>query len=385
MTTKLGPAIAAFADGAILHGVSIGYAGIAIGEAVFNTAISGYQEIISDPSYHQQIINFTHPHIGNTGVNAEDNESDAVFAAGVIARKITATPSNWRATQPLSEYLQERKIPAIAGIDTRAVTRKLREQGAIAVCIAPTDDETTINNALAAARNFSGLSGAMLAQETGQTRPQTWQEGLWQASGDKTLPTLPNNKYRIIVLDCGVKNAILQNLIHHSCEVIVMPYGADINRIIENAPDGVLLSNGPGDPQPCESAITLARELMAHKIPILGICLGHQILAAALGAVISKMKFGHHGANHPVRNENNGRILITSQNHGFTVEGDSLPANVRRTHVSLFDNTLQGFACDDPPLITFQGHPEASPGPRDAASLFSDFIALIKSQKQHTP
>ena len=377
---KSPPAIIAFPDGAVFSGAAAGYPGTAVGEAVFNTAVCGYQEIASDPSYRRQIVNFTAPHIGNTGATPKDNESEQFFAAGIAARKITAEPSNWRAKQPFGEYLNARKIPAIHGIDTRAITRKLRDNGATAACIMPDDGEKSRKEAVAAAAAFAGLQGAMLAEEVSGKLPPSWNLGMWRAENDN-FPQLNNAKRHVAVLDCGAKTAILRQLAARGCRVSVFPYGANAQTVLAQKPDGVLFSNGPGDPEPCEKAAALARELLNKKTPLLGICLGHQILAAALGAKTVKMKFGHHGANHPVREEKTGRVLITSQNHGFAVDAKTLPPHVRPTHVSLFDGSLQGFASDNPPVLAFQGHPEASPGPHDAAGLFDDFVKLMDKKE----
>lgn len=373
------PAILAFADGVVFSGVAAGHPSIAVGEAVFNTAICGYQEVISDPSYHRQIVNFTHPHIGNTGTTPLDDECENFAVAGVIVRSISLSSFHWRATQTLDEYLNSRGIAAISGIDTRAVTCKLRDGGAAAACISPGDDAQIRRDAVAAAAAFGGLSGAMLAAEAGQSRPPEWREGLWRAR-ENDYPECDGARH-IVVLDCGVKTAILRQLAARGCRVTVMPYDSSGEKVRAQKPDGVVFSNGPGDPEPCAAALALARELLAAKTPLLGICLGHQIIATALGAKTIKMKFGHHGANHPVRDEETGRVLITSQNHGFAVDTATLPAGARATHTSLFDGSLQGIACDTPPLLTFQGHPEASPGPHDAAFLFDRFVNLIDERK----
>ena len=373
-------AILAFSDGVVFSGIGVGHAGLAVGEAVFNTAMCGYQEIISDPSYRRQIVVFTHPHIGNTGAVAADDES-AHAVAGVVARKITAAPCNWRAQQSLPDYLAARQIPAIGGIDTRAVTAKLRDGGAAAVCIARGDNAQTRTDAVAAAAAFGGLAGTMLAAEAGQSRAPLWDEGLWRMP-QNDYPTCDGAR-QVVVLDCGVKSAILRQLAARHCRVTVMPYDSDISQVRAQQPDGVLFSNGPGDPEPCAAAVELAKQLMAQQTPLLGICLGHQILATALGAKTIKMKFGHHGANHPVRDEQSGRVFITSQNHGFAVQTDSLPPGAQASHVSLFDGSLQGIVSEQPPLITFQGHPEASPGPHDAARVFDRFVDLIEERKKH--
>lgn len=376
----LRPAIFAFADGAVFSGRAAGHSGIAVGEAVFNTAVCGYQEIISDPSYHRQIVSFTHPHIGNTGAAHNDDESEHFSAAGVVVRRLASFYDHWRAHCSLDEYLRARRIPAICDADTRAITCKLRDGGAMPACIYPIPDGQSRTDAVAEAvllaKKFGGLSGAMLADEAGHSRVPEWREGLWRAK-ENDHPENSAYSRNVVLLDCGAKSAILRQLTARGCKVTVMHYDSDAETVMAAKPDGVVFSNGPGDPEPCESAILLAQELMRVRMPILGICLGHQIVAAALGAKTVKMKFGHHGANHPVRDEESGRVLITSQNHGFAVDAESLPAAARITHISLFDGSLQGIACDSPPLLTFQGHPEASPGPHDAAPLFNRFADLM--------
>ncbi len=384
MTDSPKAAVLAFADGVVFSGRAAGHPSAAVGEAVFNTAVCGYQEIISDPSYHRQIVNFTHPHVGNTGVTPLDDECESFAAAGIVARRLSSAADHWRAERTLDEYLRDRRIPAISGVDTRAVTCKLRDGGAIAACIFPVSDgqtrEDAAAEAVAAAAGFCGLSGAMLAGETGRSRPPEWREGLWRARENDYSEG--GGARNVVVLDCGVKSAILRQLAARDCRVTVMSYDSDAEKVRAQKPDGVIFSNGPGDPEPCASAADLARELLKSKTPLFGICLGHQILAAALGAKTIKMKFGHHGANHPVRDEETGRVLITSQNHGFAVDADSLPEGARATHISLFDGSLQGIACDSPPVLTFQGHPEASPGPHDAAFLFDRFVNLMDERKQ---
>ena len=383
--------IVAFSDGAVFGGeclvggdsahsadsdsVASKNPSFAVGEAVFNTAICGYQEIISDPSYCRQIVNFTHPHIGNTGVNLQDDESAAVGAAGIIVRKLSYLASNWRAEESLLDYLRRRKIAVISGVDTRAITLKLREQGALAACIAVGDNSAIRQQAIDIAKQFSGLSGMMLADEASGERAEEWGEGLWRAG--ENAYSQGGGRRHVAVLDCGVKRTILRQLAERDCRVTFLPYDCDWETLQAQKADGVVFSNGPGDPAPCEHAEELARRLLAQKTPLLGICLGHQIVAAALGAKTVKMKFGHHGANHPVREEASGRVLITSQNHGFAVDAASLPPSAKASHVSLFDGSLQGITADSPPVITFQGHPEASPGPHDAAFLFDNFVKLM--------
>ena len=372
-TAAPAPAVFALADGSVFHGVAAGAEGFAVGEAVFNTAMTGYQEILTDPSYARQIVVFTHPHIGNTGATPLDDESPRAFAAGMVARSVTRVPSNWRATQSLPEFLRDKNLPAVSGVDARAITLKLRDNGAQAGCVGANETD-----ALAAARAFAGLQGAMLAEESAWTKSAS--DSLSAASWD-----LKNDRYevgpetgpRIVLMDCGVKRAIPRELAARGCRVFAAPYGEELSDILSRKPAGVVFSNGPGDPEPCAKAVALARELMSREIPLMGVCLGCQILALALGGRTMKMKFGHHGANHPVRDSRDGRVLITSQNHGFAVDADTLPAPAKPTHISLFDGSLQGFVCDAPKVVAFQGHPEASPGPRDAAGLFDDFLRMI--------
>ena len=367
-------AVLAFADGAVFRGVSAGGDGLAAGEVVFNTAMTGYQEILTDPSYCRQIVVFTHPHIGNTGVTPTDDESPRVFAAAMVARSVSVAPSNWRSRRSLPDFLRERNIPALSEVDARAVAVKLRDGGAQAGCVG--ENET---DALAAARAFAGLQGAMLAAESAWNPPDPWRDGEWKMAED-AYAAGPADGPRVVVLDCGVKRAILRELAARGCRARAVSYGAEAGEVLKMKPDGVVFSNGPGDPEPCARAAELARELLARQVPLMGICLGHQILALALGARTVKMKFGHHGANHPVRDARSGRVLITSQNHGFAVDAGSLPGNVRATHMSLFDGSLQGFVCDAPPVVAFQGHPEASPGPHDATGLFDDFAGMIRGK-----
>ena len=382
-------AILALADGAVFRGESCGFNGCAVGEAVFNTAMTGYQEILTDPSYHRQIVALTAPHIGNTGINPHDDESPRIFAAGLVVKEMARRHSNWRAKMSLPEFLRAQKTPAISDIDTRKLTRILRDKGALGACLTVGDDESS---ALKKAREFAGLKGAMLAAEASQKKSAEWNQGAWNpaknnyefhaAESAQNRPAqqkCPAQPPHIVVLDCGVKRNILRSLVKANCRVTTMPYAAGANAVLSAKPDGVVLSNGPGDPAPCEAAIETARRLIAHRLPILGICLGHQILALALGARTIKMKFGHHGANHPVRDLHSGRVLITSQNHGFAVDAESLPPNVRATHLSLFDGSLQGLETSDGRIFSFQGHPEASPGPHDAESFFGKFLAAIKS------
>lgn len=377
-------AILALSDGSVFKGFSKGYSRArqdccTVGEVVFNTAMTGYQEILTDPSYHSQLINFTHPHIGNVGINTLDEEADTIYAAGIIARRISDHYSNWRAAESLPAYLRKRKILAIDGVDTRAITQRLRDHGALGGCLfvpAGGDTDAAAAAALKQAKEFSGLSGQRLAPAASCRKPLAWKKGEWrQADNQYAAPTAPQR--RVTVLDCGVKKNILRALTQRGCRVQLLPYDSSYEAVLKTRPDGVLLSNGPGDPAPCDNARVLAKKLLAEPIPLFGLCLGHQIVALALGAKTEKMKFGHHGANHPVQCLADGRVLITSQNHGFAVRADSLPPAVKVAYRSLFDGSLQGVAAESPPLLTFQGHPEASPGPKEAAVLFDRFIDMI--------
>ncbi|MFI4954288.1 MAG: glutamine-hydrolyzing carbamoyl-phosphate synthase small subunit [Gammaproteobacteria bacterium] len=364
------PAILALADGTIFRGTSIGALGQTVGEVVFNTAMTGYQEILSDPSYAQQIVTLTYPHIGNVGVNRHDNESSKAWAAGLIIRDLSLTVSNWRAEQTLPEYLIQNNTVAIADIDTRCLTRILRDKGAQSGCIlAGSVDE---QQALAAARAFPGLTHANLADVVSTQTPYEWDEPTWPQH------TKHPSMWHVVVYDYGVKSNILRLLVDRRCKVTVVPSTFPVNEVLKLKPDGILLSNGPGDPDACTAAIQNIHTLLQKDIPIFGICLGHQLLALAVGAQTFKMKFGHHGANHPVRDEQTGRVYITSQNHGFSVLEESLPENIKVTHRSLFDNTIQGFRFTDKPVLAFQGHPEASPGPHDIHDLFEEFIEMIQ-------
>ena len=376
------PAVLALEDGTIFRGLSIGASGTTVGEVVFNTAMTGYQEILTDPSYCRQIVTLTYPHIGNTGVTREDEESSGIQAAGLIIRDLPLLASNFRSEQSLSDYLIDADTVAIADIDTRKLTRILRDGGAQSGCIMAGSavDET---QALEQARAFAGLKGMDLAKVVTTSEPYEWTEGTWQlpaTAGDTPDRSAP--AYSVVALDFGVKRNILRILVDLGCKVTVMPAQSTIDEVMAHAPDGVFFSNGPGDPEPCEYAITLAREVMDRAIPLFGICLGHQILALASGARTEKMKFGHHGANHPVQNLSDKTVMVTSQNHGFTVSEQDLPDTVEVTHRSLFDGTLQGIARKDVPAYSFQGHPEASPGPHDAANLFQPFIAAMERTKK---
>ena len=370
------PAILALADGTLFRGFSIGAPGATCGEVVFNTAITGYQEILTDPSYSRQVVTLTYPHIGNVGCNAEDFESGANYAAGLVIRDLPLRAENWRMQDTLPDYLQKHGVVAIAGIDTRKLTRILREKGAQAGCImAGNVDEAA---AIAEARAFPGLAGMDLAKVVSSTSSYVWSEGEWTLKGYVDAPV---GEFNVVAYDFGVKRNILRMLAARGCKVTVVPAQTPAAEVLKLQPDGVFLSNGPGDPEPCDYAITAIREILAAGVPTYGICLGHQLLALASGAKTVKMKFGHHGANHPVKDLDTEQVLITSQNHGFAVDADTLPANLRATHVSLFDGSLQGIARTDVPAFSFQGHPEASPGPRDVAYLFDRFIQLMQAKK----
>jgi carbamoyl-phosphate synthase small subunit len=370
------PAILALADGTVFRGHSIGAPGHTIGEVVFNTAITGYQEILTDPSYAQQIVTLTYPHIGNVGVNAEDVEASKVHAAGLIIRDLPVLASNFRSEKSLSQYLKDEGIVAIANLDTRKLTRILRDKGAQNGCILVGDDE---QQALQLARSFPGLAGMDLAKVVSTKAKYEWTQSEWRLESGYVEQGAP--KYRVVAFDYGVKYNILRMLAERGCHVTVLPAQASAADALALDPDGIFLSNGPGDPEPCDYAIAATREFIERGIPTFGICLGHQIMGLAVGARTMKMKTGHHGANHPVKDLENGRVVITSQNHGFAVDAATLPANAKVTHVSLFDGTLQGFALTDKPAFCFQGHPEASPGPHDIAYLFDRFIGLMEAQK----
>ena len=369
-------AILALADGTIFKGVSIGAAGHTIGEVVFNTSMTGYQEILTDPSYSSQIVTLTYPHIGNTGVNAEDVESNKIHAAGLIIKDLPLLLSNFRSEQSLPDYLKSQNIVAIAGIDTRKLTRILREKGAQGGAILVGADA---EKAIELAKTFPGLSGMDLAKVVSSPVPYDWTETEWTLG--KGFGVLSNPKFHVVAFDFGVKRNILRMLAQRGCKVTVLPAQSTAADVLALNPDGVFLSNGPGDPEPCDYAIAAAKELIEKGIPTFGICLGHQIMALASGAKTLKMKFGHHGANHPVQDLDTKQVLITSQNHGFAVDAATLPANCRVTHVSLFDGSLQGFARTDKPAFCFQGHPEASPGPNDIAYLFDRFTTLMAQAK----
>ena len=371
------PAILALADGTVFRGYAIGSPGSTSGEVVFNTAMTGYQEILTDPSYCRQIVTLTYPHIGNTGCNGEDFESRANFAAGLVIRDLPLRAENWRMQDTLSDYLKKHGVVALAGIDTRRLTRHLREKGAQAGCImAGAVDEAA---AVAEARAFPGLSGMDLAKVVSVDSPYVWSEGEWTLQGYKHGAAA---RFHVVAYDFGIKRNILRMLAARGCKVTVVPAQTPAAETLALQPDGIFLSNGPGDPEPCAYAIAAIREFLARGVPTYGICLGHQLLALASGAKTIKMKFGHHGANHPVKDLDTQQVMITSQNHGFAVDPDSLPATLLRpTHVSLFDGSLQGVARTDVPAFSFQGHPEASPGPHDLSYLFARFIKLMQDRK----
>jgi carbamoyl-phosphate synthase small subunit len=372
------PAILALEDGSVFHGVSIGADGEAVGEVVFNTAMTGYQEILTDPSYSRQIVTLTYPHIGNTGVNAEDEESSAVHAAGLVIRDLPLLVSNFRSEQSLDGYLREHNVVAIADIDTRRLTRILREKGAQSGCIVACGGDA--GHALAVARSFPGLKGMDLAREVTVAEPYVWTEGTW-VLGEGHRQTDPKAaRFHVVAYDYGVKRNILRMLVDRGCRITVVPAETPAADVLAMQPDGVFLSNGPGDPEPCTYAIDAIGDIVETGLPTFGICLGHQLLGLASGARTSKMKFGHHGANHPVQDLASGAVMISSQNHGFAVDEASLPDTLRATHKSLFDGSLQGIHRTDRPAFSFQGHPEASPGPHDVAPVFDHFIELMEQR-----
>ena len=372
-------ALLALADGSVFRGDSIGVDGAAVGEVVFNTSITGYQEILTDPSYCRQLITFTQPQIGNVGANAEDAESERVFAAGAIIKQAPCLHSNWRSEQSLSEYLSANQVVAIANIDTRRLTRLLRDQGAQNGCIIAAESPDA-ERALELARGFPGLKGMDLAREVTTAQGYHWQEGVWSLGAGYRRPNAAPRR-KVVALDFGVKRNILRILSELGCELEVIPATTSAQQVLSRAPDGVFLSNGPGDPEPCAYAIDAIREIVAAGIPTFGICLGHQLLGLACGAKTEKMKFGHHGGNHPVQELASGRVMITSQNHGFTVSEETIPDTLSITHRSLFDGTVQGIHHRELPAFGFQGHPEASPGPRDIQPLFDHFTDLMDAAR----
>jgi carbamoyl-phosphate synthase small subunit len=379
------PALLALADGTVFRGRSIGAPTRTVGEVVFNTSLTGYQEILTDPSYRSQIVTLTYPHIGSYGVNDEDLEAARIHAAGLVIKDLPSLHSNFRATRSLAQYLKDEGVPAIAGIDTRKLTRILREKGAQNGCLiaaAAPGEEIDEAQALADARAFPGLAGMDLAKVVSATEPYRWSEGSWSLDGGHATVggATGGERLRVVAFDFGVKRNILRLLADRGCELIVLPAQATADEARAYEPHGIFLSNGPGDPEPCDYAIRATAELIEQGIPTFGICLGHQIMGLASGARTLKMKFGHHGANHPVKDLDTGRVAITSQNHGFAVDPQSLPGNLRITHVSLFDGSIQGLARTDRPAFCFQGHPEASPGPHDIGYLFDRFVSLMQQR-----
>ncbi|MCO1333178.1 glutamine-hydrolyzing carbamoyl-phosphate synthase small subunit [Microbulbifer sp. OS29] len=371
------PALLVLADGSVFEGRAIGAHGSSVGEVVFNTSMTGYQEILTDPSYARQIVTLTYPHIGNTGTNQEDEECADIWAAGLVIRDLPLLASSFRSEQSLEDYLRERNIVGIADIDTRRLTRLLRDKGAQSGCIVA-GDNIDREAALAKAKEFAGLKGMDLAKVVSTTEAYPFSEGTWVlGEGHKTAPEQP---FKVVAYDFGVKRNILRMLVDRGCDITVVPAETSASEVLAMNPNGVFLSNGPGDPEPCEYAIAAIRKILDAGIPTYGICLGHQLLGLAVGGKTAKMKFGHHGGNHPVQDLNSTKVMITAQNHGFEVDADSLPDNVEVTHKSLFDGTLQGIRLTDKPAFSFQGHPEASPGPHDVAPLFDHFIDLMKER-----
>jgi len=377
------PALLALADGTLFWGESIGIDGQTVGEVVFNTALTGYQEILTDPSYCKQIVTLTYPHIGNVGTNAEDEESAAIHASGLVVRDVPLLASNWRSERSLEDYLAQHEVVAIADVDTRQLTRVLREKGAQAGCIVA-GDAIDGQAAIAAAQAFPGLQGMDLAKEVTTGAPYQWAQGSWTLAGglpDAPHPIEEKLPHHVVAYDFGVKRNILRMLVDRGCRLTVVPAQTPAADVLAMNPDGVFLSNGPGDPEPCDYALAAIPEILDSGLPVFGICLGHQLLSLASGAKTVKMKFGHHGANHPVQDLAGGQVMITSQNHGFAVDEDSLPDRLRATHRSLFDGSLQGVERTDKPAFSFQGHPEASPGPHDVAPLFDRFVAMMEKAK----
>jgi carbamoyl-phosphate synthase small subunit len=373
------PAILALEDGSIFRGESIGSDGLTVGEVVFNTAMTGYQEILTDPSYCRQIVTLTYPHIGNTGTNVEDEESSQVWASGLVIRNLPLLASNWRKQESLEDYLIRNQVVAIADIDTRQLTRVLREKGAQAGCIMAGDDIDE-QKAIEQARAFPGLSGMDLAKVVSTQEAYAWQDGSWQLGEGFMQQANQSKRFKVVAYDFGVKRNILRMLVDRGCDVKVVPAQTPVCDVLAMNPDGVFLSNGPGDPEPCDYALSAISTLLEQQMPLFGICLGHQLLGLASGAKTIKMKFGHHGANHPVKDLRSNEVMITSQNHGFAVDEASLPATVVATHRSLFDGSLQGIRHKDKPAFSFQGHPEASPGPHDVSPLFDEFIDLMQQR-----
>jgi carbamoyl-phosphate synthase small subunit len=379
------PALLALEDGTLFWGESIGIEGQTVGEVVFNTSITGYQEILTDPSYARQIVTLTYPHIGNVGTNSDDEEASGVFASGLVIRDLPLLASSWRSHMPLDEYLRRNKVVGIADIDTRKLTRILREKGAQNGCIVA-GENIDAEAALAAARAFPGLKGMDLAKEVSTRQPYEWAQGTWSLEGG--LPGHPEGPieeslpHHVVAFDYGVKRNILRMMVDRGCRITVVPAQTPAEEVMKLKPDGIFLANGPGDPEPCDYAIEAIRTLIDTGLPIFGICLGHQLLSLASGAKTVKMKFGHHGGNHPVQDLDSRVVMITAQNHGFAVDEETLPSNLRATHRSLFDGSLQGVHRTDCPAFSFQGHPEASPGPHDVAPLFDHFVELIEDSKK---
>ena len=378
-------AVLALADGSVFNGVAIGAQGKSSGEVVFNTSMTGYQEILTDPSYAQQIVTLTYPHIGNTGINEEDNESDSVWASGLVIRDLPILASNWRKQQSLEDFISERGVVGVAEIDTRRLTRLLRDQGPLngAIVSGPELDAIGESGAIDLARKFPGLKGMDLAKVVSAKGQYSWDESLWKLGSGYVAGA--GARFRVVAYDYGVKRNILRMLAARGCEITVVPAETPASKVLAMQPDGVFLSNGPGDPEPCDYAIAAIRVFLEAEVPLFGICLGCQLLALACGATTVKMRLGHHGANHPVQNLTDGTVMITSQNHGFAVDGASLPDNLKATHRSLFDESLQGIERTDKPAFGFQGHPEASPGPHDVGPLFDHFIELMASFKSTRP
>ncbi len=376
------PAILVLEDGSVFRGRSIGIPGMATGEVVFNTAMTGYQEILTDPSYARQIITLTYPHIGNTGTNDEDMESDRVWADGLVIRDLPVHLSSWRASHSLADFLRDKEVVAIDGIDTRRLTRILRQKGSMRGCLVA-DEELSEQEALAQTNAFPGLAGMDLAKVVSRQDVVNWKGGSWCLGEGYAQSNSASHK--VVAYDFGVKRAILRLLVDRGCDVTLVPATTPAEAVMAMRPDGVFLSNGPGDPDPCEYAIASIREFLETELPLFGICLGCQLLALASDAKTVKMTHGHHGANHPVQDLSTGRVIITSQNHGFAVDGDSLPQNLKITHVSLFDGSLQGLARTDKPAFGFQGHPEASPGPQDCAYLFDRFVQMMSDYRNESP
>ncbi len=367
-------ALLALEDGTVFHGESIGAVGQSVGEVVFNTAMTGYQEILTDPSYCRQIVTLTYPHIGNVGVNKDDEESDSIYCSGLIIRELSPVVSSWRSETALDKYLEKHNVVGLAGIDTRKLTRLLREKGAQKGCIVA-GDNIDVNAAIEAARGFAGLKGMDLAKEVSTKTPYEWTESTWQLDGQ---PRKAEQRFHVVAYDYGIKKNIMRILVERGCKLTVVPAQMSPEEVEKLNPDGIFLSNGPGDPEPCDYAIKAIQHFLDKNIPVFGICLGHQLLALACGAKTEKMKFGHHGANHPVQEMLAGLVMITSQNHSFSVNESTLPDDVETTHRSLFDGSLQGIHHKTKPAFSFQGHPEASPGPQDAAPLFDHFIDLLE-------